>query len=242
MPRAQCNPESRVGVVEIEDMGSGTVYAYAHLRDRPAPWLGAPTLSSTTCAFHVAAGSCECTVPQVCAHPAGCADAPVSAAQLRLVLEADGMEQVFSAVEGVDDVGGLVTLPGNTFSVQLRSATRTINLGATVIPAALQGITGSLAGGLDTPTALDVTWTPGPADTAVFTRIPINHHAAADTFTECSVDAPVGSLHVDQAMLQPLAVHTGLEFQGLFHGRFAAAELPEGCVEIRFFTRQFVSL
>jgi hypothetical protein len=35
-------------------------------------------------------------------------------------------------------------------------------------------------------------------------------------------------------MLLPLAVDTGLEWQGMEHARFAAAETPSGCVEIRY--------
>ena len=61
------------------------------------------------------------------------------------------------------------------------------------------------------------------------------------TFTMCVVAAAECSFEVGQAMLQPLAVSTGLEFQPVDHVRFAAAETELGCVEFRFIVRQFVS-
>ena len=62
------------------------------------------------------------------------------------------------------------------------------------------------------------------------------------TFTECAVPASSGALHIDGAMLQPLAAVTGLEFQGVEHVRFAAASTPAGCVELRYETQQYTSL
>jgi hypothetical protein len=41
-------------------------------------------------------------------------------------------------------------------------------------------------------------------------------------------------------MINPLAVVTGLEFQGLHHEFVAAATTPSGCVEFRFGTQIFV--
>ncbi len=67
----------------------------------------------------------------------------------------------------------------------------------------------------------------------MFTHIPINHHAGGPTFTECWVEASVHTLQVPGAMLVPLAVETGLEFQGVEHVQVAAAETPAGCVELR---------
>ena len=100
----------------------------------------------------------------------------------------------------------------------------------------------AVAGGLDSPTALDLTWTP-PADAGtVLTRIPINHHAGGPTFTDCAANASAGTLHVAGAMLTPLAVSTGLEFQGIAHAQSAAVETPQGCIEVRFQTSQYVDL
>jgi hypothetical protein len=92
----------------------------------------------------------------------------------------------------------------------------------------------TLDGGSDSPDGLAISWTPAPTGALVFTLIPINHHAGGPTYTECAVDAAVGSMHVPGEMLKPLAVSTGLEFQGVDHVRFAAAQTPDGCVEFRF--------
>jgi hypothetical protein len=43
-------------------------------------------------------------------------------------------------------------------------------------------------------------------------------------------------------MVEPLAVATGLEFQGFQHIRFAAAETARGCVEFRFTRQQSIGL
>jgi len=80
------------------------------------------------------------------------------------------------------------------------------------------------------------------AGSHVYTLIPINHHAGGPTFTRCVVDAAQGSFLVGEAMLKPLAVGTGLEFQSIAHVRFAAAETPKGCVEFRFFVNHWIDL
>ena len=41
-------------------------------------------------------------------------------------------------------------------------------------------------------------------------------------------------------MIDPLAVITGLEFQGIEHVFVAAATTPEGCVEFRFGEQELV--
>ena len=103
-------------------------------------------------------------------------------------------------------------------------------------------LVGTLEGGYDAPTSLDVAWSTSAVGTDVFTHIPINHHAGGPTFTECTVPASSGGFTVGEAMLAPLAVSTGLEFQGLEHVRFAAAETPAGCVEVRFTERHYLNL
>ena len=78
-----------------------------------------------------------------------------------------------------------------------------------------------------------------PAKDGAFVRttIPINHHAGGPTFTECAAPDGSGAFHADAAMINPLAVKTGLEFQGVEHVFVAAAVTPQGCVEFRFGTK-----
>jgi hypothetical protein len=85
----------------------------------------------------------------------------------------------------------------------------------------------------DMPGALDATWQPSPEGSIVRSRIPINHHAGGPTFTECRAPVSSGAFHADAAMINPLSVRTGLEFQGLQHAFVAAATTPEGCIEFR---------
>ena len=42
-------------------------------------------------------------------------------------------------------------------------------------------------------------------------------------------------------MIDPLAVVTGLEFQGLQHVQTAAIDLDEGCVDVQYGVNQYVS-
>jgi hypothetical protein len=89
-------------------------------------------------------------------------------------------------------------------------------------------------GDYSAPGALDATWAPAQTGAHVRSRIPINHHAAGPTFTECVAPESAGGFHADADMIDPLAVVTGLEFQGLEHVFVAAANTPAGCVEFRF--------
>jgi len=88
----------------------------------------------------------------------------------------------------------------------------------------------------DMPGALDATWQPADDGAFVRSRIPINHHAGGPTFTECRAPTSAGAFHADANMVNPLAVQTGLEFQGIDHVFIAAARTPQGCIEFRFGT------
>jgi hypothetical protein len=99
-----------------------------------------------------------------------------------------------------------------------------------------------LHGTYDAPEAVHIEWDPVAGESAVYTNIPINHHVADGSFTECVVAASAGTMHVGQSMLVPLAVSTGLEFQGLMHVKYAALELPAGCLEFRYGVRYYLSL
>lgn len=238
---ARCAPADRVGLVEIED-SFGFVTAYATLFDRPEPWLGAPTLVDDACAFYEGA-ACACALDEACDADGACVAAPVPAADVVLVLRAGGDEQVLDTAQGAGSVGGEVTIDAAAYAVELRGLGVTVTLDETAIPRALDDPSGSLDGSYDAPAAVDIAWTaPTAAGTSVFTHVPMNHHVNEPTFTECAVAASTGALHIDGDMLQPLSVSTGLEFQGIEHVRFAAADTPVGCVEIRLATSQYVDL
>ena len=70
----------------------------------------------------------------------------------------------------------------------------------------------------------------------------INHHVTAPTSTDCTVQASTGTLHFEEDMLLPLAVITGLEFQGVDHANVAAAELDADYVEVQLSVVNYVQL
>lgn len=242
-PGLRCAPATRIGVVQILSFDGGPLDASAAVNDAP-PVLGAPPAASDeACTYYVAEvpGFCDGCPPGTTCDAAGECKAQPAAVPVTLVIAAGGETQTFTPGEG-GSTWGAVTLPGSAFSIEASWAGVTIHLGETAYPAPLQGVEGVLHGGLDQPTGLDLSWDP-PADPGVvFTRIPINHHAAGPTATECAVPASAGSLHVDGSMLEPLAVVTGLEFQGIEHVRFAAAETPAGCVELRLSSQSYPNL
>ena len=245
-PGERCSLAERVGLVEIEEIPAEptTFYAFAGIDDRPNPWYGAPELSSGGCDFHrfdPTSGCPPCAVDELCGIDGTCNKAPTRHLDATLTLTAEDTTQTFAADPVTGDMWGQLTLAGRAFAVEVTFAGQRVTLPLTESPGALDEPHGTLEGGYEAPTRLDLAWQTAAAGTHVFTRIPINHHAAGPTFTECTVPARTGALTIGEAMLAPLAIITGLEFQGLEHIRFAAAHTPLGCVEIRFTMRQYVS-
>lgn len=239
-PGERCDRAERVGLVEITAGG-----ANAFMFDKVDPMIGEPALSDAACGFHEyrPAGPCDCDTGEVCSLAGTCVAAPRRATDGRLTLRAGGAEQVFEADPELGFLGGAITLPGPAYTVEVFAFGQTVTLEAeTAVPGPLANVAVTLEGTYDMPAGLDATWDPVDDDSLVFTDIPINHHAGGATFTECAVATSAGALRVEGEMLEPLAVVTGLEFQALEHGRFAAAETSRGCVEFRFSARESVGL
>ncbi|MFO0747865.1 MAG: hypothetical protein U1F43_19700 [Myxococcota bacterium] len=244
-PGARCELSERIGLVELSGDGA-SIYVSATVFDRADPWYGAPELSTAACRFfHFTPVGCgTCASDEVCAPDGHCKLAPLGRADASLTLSAGGATQTFTADAATGQMYGAVTLTGPTFALDLDFGGQHVTLGDTTMPGMVEGVGGALQGGYDHPTGLDVHWT-APASAAgsrVFTHIPINHHAGGPTFTECDVASSAASFHVDGDMLAPLAVSTGLEFQGIEHMQVARAETPQGCVEVRFQVQQYVDL
>ena len=64
--------------------------------------------------------------------------------------------------------------------------------------------------------------------------------AVAPIFT--LLDMVTGSFFAEATMVDPLAVSTGLEFQGIDHVYTAAAHTPDGCVESWLGSRVFAEV
>jgi len=244
IPGARCEPSERFARVQVYGSPwSPALDAQVEVNDRPDAWTPkAPALADASCSYYEQAPPAFCgTCPTgtLCAPDATCQAKPAPLAGVVLTLTAGDQTQVLETTGEPGGAWATVTLPGRTFAVELTWAGNTLTLGETSVPEPVAGLTMQLQGAYDKPTALDLAWTPPGDPASVFTHIPINHHAAGPTYTECAVDASVGALHVDGAMLEPLAVITGLEFQGIEHARFAAVETPQGCVEVRFLVQQY---
>ncbi|MBM4370332.1 MAG: hypothetical protein FJ098_01675, partial [Deltaproteobacteria bacterium] len=238
VPGARCSVADRVGLVSVYSQNAA-FYASASIDDRPSIEQNEPELSDEACTYMVQLppGFCEvCPEGTRCDHEGVCQAVPKPFSPV-LTLRAQDQSQSFEGTQG--SAWGEITLPGDRFAVEVTWEGVTVTLEETGVPGPLDGVTMTLDGTYDQPTGLDIAWTPSDSGALVYTNIPMNHHAMSwMTYTECAVDEAAGALHVDGAMLVPLSVVTGLEFQGVSHVRFAAAQTPAGCVEFRFETFQ----
>lgn len=240
----RCALSDRVAQIDVEAIGNGIFYLNGWVTDRPDPWFGAPELTDGACRFFrfdPAAACPPCEPDELCSVAGECVPAPAAVPGAIVTLAAGGDSQAFSAADESGILYGQVTLAGDRFALALAFGDTRVTVAEMTVPGPLANLTGTLEGDYDAPTRLALAWdTAGLTDSSAYTRIPINHHAGGPTFTECALPATTGALEVGEAMLKPLAVITGLEFQGLDHVRFAAAETPAGCVEIRFLQRNYV--
>ncbi len=237
---ARCKHSERVGLLVIRAAENAPISVFGEIFDKPHPWYGEPKLSTDECDYYQynVTGTCAgCGGGEICSRTGSCTSAPVLVADTRITLSVGSETQVIEA-HPQGQLYGDVKLAGDTLALEIESTGIWISVAATTIPPQISGLQSDLKGSYMAPESLDITWDPTPEGTTFYTLIPINHHAAGPTYTECAVDASVGKLHVGEAMLLPLAVDTGLEFQGTEHVRFAAAETPRGCVEIRFNTHR----
>jgi len=243
---ARCDEAARIGVVAIErqdfpevhfTLGAG-INAAAH------PGVNAPAIERDTCAYFVQASGCTetCRGSEVCAATGVCVAWPGPYGAFTLTAEAGGATQDFEAAADTGRADGELTLTGATFAFRVSLGDAIVVLPAIAVPNSLTDVQGTLLGDYDIPERVDITWSGGEAGAFVTTTVPINHHVGGNTFTRCDVPSEAGSMSVPGEMLKPLAVVTGLEFQGIEHIRFAAATIPAGCIEFRFLSRAYVPL
>ena len=244
VPGARCKLSERIGLIEVEAQGPSTVYLNGSVSDRPNPYYGEPELADAACAFHRfnPQGACApCDEDELCGIDGVCVKAPVRRTDTRVVVDHGGQTTELAANGETGEIFGELASDPQTYALTLHVGDQRITLGATTVPGALNA-SGTLSGDSMDPKGVTTTWAAQAGDSQVYTRISINHHAAGPTFTECHVPASSGTLSIAGTMLKPLAVVTGLEFQGLEHQRVAAAETAAGCIEFRFFYKEFTSL
>lgn len=242
-PGEICPLTERIGEITLFDYGGGAPYLFGQVYDAVDPWIGPAELESGGCSFHrFAPQSCgTCPGTQVCAFDGQCVEQRHARLDLSASIDAGSGPLPFSA----DPVTGQVygELP------QADTYTLTFNLGSSEfsLPAMTRGVTRpnmrvTATGDSMTPGDLQAAWTPLGDNARVRTLISINHHAAGPTFTRCDVPESEGSFSATSAMLVPLAVSTGLEFQGLETTQSTAVWTGQGCVDVRVGTQQYTSI
>ncbi len=238
----RCAPERRRGAISVTDWGGPTRAIAWTVFDRPEPWVGAPASTTEVCRFHRAyRGGCMCSGARVCDHGGACVDLPTPAPAVTIVARGARGTERFTG-DGSGQAGGELTLPDAEVALRLEAPGLAVDLPALRVPEALDGLTGVLDGTYDAPTKVTLTWTRGAPDTYVHSLTRINHHVPEITFTDCRVPVSVGRLEIEEAMLRPLAVSTGLEFQALELVDGAVIDTPAGCLDVRFARMQFVNL
>lgn len=237
-----CAPEQRIGSVRVERYGDGAVSSFTvQIQDTPHPLAAPAVLETEACSYHeYTPGFCDggCGAQQLCSPEGVCEDTPRNLKGLELTLWADGVESTHQA----NDQGLIFGQLGAETRFVFKVSGEGVDLESSelALPTALAAEVVS-AGDYDAPGALSVSWE-GTSEATVHTDIPINHHAASQTFTGCQAPASAGGFQVPAEMVNPLAVHTGLEFQGLEFGSYEAIETPQGCVQVSVLTHAYVDV
>jgi hypothetical protein len=239
-----CPVESTIGVVEL--MGFPMPYVQVALYDRTDPWIGEAELETPTCGFHhYTAGGCPaCDAGEVCSLAGACVPERRTIKDATLLVSVGAAERQYAANPTLGGIYSMLDIgnAASSYAMTLSWGQTEVNLGAMpVASATLANVAVKTEGDYAKPGALDATWKPSAQGAFVRSRIPINHHAGGPTFTECAAPESAGAFHADAAMIDPLAVQTGLEFQGLEHVFVAAATTPAGCIEFRFGAQILIS-
>jgi hypothetical protein len=244
VPNTFCAPEDTIGRFRISGFPGGPTIS-GELWETTNPFVGPPSLSTETCGFHTFQDTCagDCDPGTVCNYAGECVpeQRSVKTASLRISVGAE--EQI---VDADPTIGGFyapleIGDESSEFAMHLTWGELEVDLapfayqGATLADAAV-----TIEGDQSAPGALDATWTTSAAGGHVMSRIPINHHAGGGTFTNCAAPLAAEAFHADAEMIDPLAVITGLEFQGLEYVNIAAAETTVGCIDFRLGEQLFV--
>jgi hypothetical protein len=238
-----CPRRERVGTIQLS-LYDGTVILGGVIYNAPQPITGLPEGSNEHCTYHrYDAASCgSCQAPLVCDGEGSCVPMPTPFTDLDVTLT-DGENWSFASG---DPEGGWLygqwEHGGEDWAMRVAFGQDSFEVPAMPIAAGLEGIQVTVESSDEfAPGALDASWTPMDDGSIVRSEIPINHHAQAGTFTLCEAGAEQGGFHADAAMIDPLAVITGLEFQGLQHLQVASVQTSVGCVELQYGTHLYVS-
>ncbi len=234
-PGGSCDPVERAGWIALSRTDDQLTLSGV-INDAPEPLTGRPEISNEHCAYHRydSSGCPPCNSGLICGGDGSCTTAPVAFGDLVVLASAGGGTTRIEA----DSTTGLVYQqlgdPDLEWTLDLAFGPDRVSAPAMPVASGDIGISVQIEGSSESPGALEASWTPSDDGSAVRTVVPINHHAQPGTFTFCQADAALGSFRADAEMIEPLAVVTGLEFQGIEHWRLAAAQTSVGCVELRY--------
>jgi hypothetical protein len=231
-----CAPTELAGWVTLAP-ANDQLYLGGVVYNAPQPLTGVPTIDNQHCAFHHydSSGCATCEAPLVCAGDGSCVPQPVAFGDLHVVARADGVTEFAES----DPTTGLLSAQfdgeDKVWALELNFGQDRVTVPAMPVADGAIGVTVAVESSDETaPGALTVSWTPAADGSVVRTEVPINHHAAPGTFTRCEADVATGSFTASAEMVDPLAVITGLEFQGVEHLQVASAQTSVGCVELRY--------
>ncbi|MBT3219694.1 MAG: hypothetical protein HN348_11430 [Proteobacteria bacterium] len=233
---AFCPHEQLIGTVGVTLEGS--LELGARVFDKAHPWIGPPSASSAHCVFHEYQAQCKpCDSGQVCSFAGECVDEQRAVDDLSLIVTVDGIEHTLEP----KDLGLIWEQfdQGSRFSFELLWADNHIETEEFTMFDDDLSVTVTAQGDYEHPGELDVSWSNPGSGGYVSTLIPINHHAGAPTFTSCQASASDEEFVVPAEMVDPLSVGTGLEFQSVQYGTYAAAFVDGGCIQFSVFRYRF---
>lgn len=239
-----CAPEDTIGRFWLSGF-PGSPSLNGELWETTSPFIGPPTLETPTCAFHEYSPTCgACDPGETCNWDSTCVPERRTVKVATLRVTAGDEEQIIEADPTLGGFYAELTIgdASSEFGMHLTWGELEVDLAPFAYQgAALDNPVVEIEGDSSAPGALDATWDTTGNGGHVMSKIPINHHAATGTFTYCAAAESAGSFHADAEMIDPLAVITGLEFQGLEYVNIAAAETSAGCIDFRLGEQVYVS-
>ncbi len=238
VPGEKCTVDNMIGTVTLARWGDGQPglpQLSANINEKTDPWTPEAEFGNQACTFYKEKSRPFCTdcgYDSACIAEETCVPLPVPAQDIVVVVSAGEQSQTFEPNQGY--TWGDLNFAADSYSMDIRWAQYTVLVPSMAIPTAVENLVTQLSGNYDDPGPIDITWTPRDDGGYVHTRVPINHHAGGPTFTDCAAHSSEGGFTIPKDMLAPLAVSTGLEFQGVEQVNYAAALLPHGCLLIRY--------